>query len=66
MTPPQLIAADSHVNELGDLWVARIVQAFRDRAPCQVSERLWRPQLGRERRCVWTLGSLLSSPVVTG
>ncbi len=33
MAEPQLISADSHVNEPGDLWVERIDKAFRDRAP---------------------------------
>jgi predicted TIM-barrel fold metal-dependent hydrolase len=33
MAEPQLISADSHVNEPGDLWVERMDKAFRDRAP---------------------------------
>jgi hypothetical protein len=33
MAEKQLISADSHVNEPGDLWVERIDKAFRDRAP---------------------------------
>lgn len=33
MVAQQLISADSHVNEPGQLWVERIDHAFRDRAP---------------------------------
>jgi predicted TIM-barrel fold metal-dependent hydrolase len=33
MDERKLVSADSHVNEPGDLWVERIDQAFRDRAP---------------------------------
>src|SRR2546427_12262991 len=33
MAEAQLVSADSHVNEPGDLWVERIENAFRDRAP---------------------------------
>ena len=29
----RLVSADSHVNEPGDLWTARVPAAFRDRAP---------------------------------
>ena len=33
MAELKLISADSHVNEPGDLWVERIDQSFRERAP---------------------------------
>ena len=33
MSDLELISADSHVNEPGDLWVERIDKVFRDRAP---------------------------------
>jgi predicted TIM-barrel fold metal-dependent hydrolase len=33
MAEHELISADSHVNEPGDLWVERIDKQFRDRAP---------------------------------
>ena len=33
MDEARLISADSHVNEPGDLWVERIDEPFRDRAP---------------------------------
>ncbi len=33
MANPKLISADSHVNEPGDLWLARMDKAFRNRAP---------------------------------
>ncbi len=33
MAEAQLVSADSHVNEPGDLWVERIEKEFRDRAP---------------------------------
>src|SRR6516225_6976627 len=29
----RLISSDSHVNEPGDLWITRLPNAFRDRAP---------------------------------
>src|SRR3979411_2520316 len=33
MAAAQLVSADSHVNEPGDLWGERIEKAFRGRAP---------------------------------
>jgi len=33
MTELELISADSHVNEPGDLWLERIDKQFRDGAP---------------------------------
>ena len=33
MAEHELISADSHVNEPGDLWIERVDKQFRDRAP---------------------------------
>ncbi len=43
MANPKLISADSHVNEPGDLWLARMDKAFRDRAPRVVDDIPGRP-----------------------